>query len=91
MDSELQKALDQEPYAYAHSIELGHNGSQEGGQAILEAARKVANAERIWICEYPEFGDEACLVRHMPASTRQPRKHEACRWVLAISEAPDGQ
>ena len=56
---------------------------------IIDAARKVANAERIWICEYPEFADPGCLEQHDPEQTRQSRKHSECRWVLAITEAPD--
>jgi len=41
--------------------------------------------ERIeWICDYPEFADNGCIVLHDPEATRQPRKHQLCHWVLAL-------
>ena len=52
--------------------------------AFVDAARRVANGEPLWICWYPEFGDPGCLEEHDPEKTRQPRKHGECQWVLAL-------
>ena len=87
MDSELQKAL-----ADYDRKGRGLNVLPASEmKSIIDAARKVANAERIWICEYPEFADPGCLTHHDVGQTWHPRKHSECRWVLAITEAPDGQ
>lgn len=43
-----------------------------------------AETETRWLCGYPEFGDDACMVDHDPVSTRQPRKHTTCGWFLTV-------
>ena len=52
---------------------------------IVEAARKYANGTREWLCQYPEFNDEGCVVAHNPKLTRQPRKHSECGWFITIA------
>ena len=51
---------------------------------VLKAARRVANGTKEWLCQYPEFNDEACVVDHDPTQTRQPRKHLECGWFITI-------
>lgn len=40
--------------------------------------------EARWICEYPEFNDNACMVQHEPERAAMPRKHTDCGWYLCI-------
>ena len=56
-------------------------------QPIVDAARRVANGTKEWLCQYPEFNDEACVVDHDPTQTRQPRKHSECGWFITIPAA----
>ena len=70
-----------------------------GPDAPFEAYAKAAvraflaqNGQREWMCEYPEFNDPACYVGHPnpePQNTRQPRKHESCRWVVVVGLVED--
>ena len=54
---------------------------------FVEAARRVANGTKEWLCQYPEFNDEACVVDYDPTQTRQPRKHSECGWFITIPAA----
>ncbi len=47
---------------------------------LLEAL----GGERKWLCDYPEFNDEACVVDHDPSVTRMPRKHTDCGYALVV-------
>ncbi len=58
-------------------------------QLIVKAARQVANGTKEWLCQYPEFNDEACVVLHKPEHTRQPRKHSECGWFITIPTTED--
>ena len=51
---------------------------------IWKAANQILDADREWICHYPEFNDTACLVEHRPKHTAMPRKHLDCGWYLLV-------
>ena len=69
----------------ADQSDNGAVGLFEARALVVEAARKYANGTREWLCQYPEFNDEGCVVAHNPKLTRQPRKHSECGWFITVA------
>ena len=44
------------------------------------------DVERRWLCDTPEYVDDACLVDHKPDKTSQPRKHVGCGWYFVVKD-----
>lgn len=58
-----------------------------GLDRITDAAEKlflVNGGEIRWLCDYPEFSDDGCLVYHNHNLARIPNKHLGCSWYMCI-------
>ena len=66
---------------------MSSQGCPGGRQATPEDLIEALGGEKVWICGYPEFGDLACMDRHEPRYTNQPRKHTTCGWFFAVPES----